>query len=121
MRNYLFELLFPSLLIDYNHYKQLASRFDFVCEKNQTETGKLMDKNEDLANYITILSKENAKLHDEVKHHEIIVEIYKKSIIPKEIKYYECGYCEFVTQLPAHFCPACNKDNTGKTKEDYKK
>lgn len=36
-------------------------------------------------------------------------------------KEYKCKHCGFKSKLQSHFCPACDKDDQGKTKEDYKK
>ena len=33
----------------------------------------------------------------------------------------KCKYCGFKKKPSNHFCPACDKDKEGKTKEDFKK
>jgi len=68
----------------------------------------------------TLHIKDIRHLTEEIYHANHIIDVYKKAIIKDDIKYYECDYCKFVTQVPAHFCPACDKDNTGKTKKEYK-
>lgn len=42
------------------------------------------------------------------------------SDIPKPEKEYKCKHCNFVSKVNSHFCPACDKDDKGLKKEDYK-
>lgn len=37
------------------------------------------------------------------------------------VKEYTCKHCGFKTKVNSHFCPACEKDDHGKKKEDYQK
>jgi len=32
---------------------------------------------------------------------------------------YACKHCGFKSSVNSHFCPVCNKDSSGKTKEEY--
>jgi phosphate/sulfate permease len=35
------------------------------------------------------------------------------------IKVYTCKHCGLQSKVNSHFCPACEKDDHGKKKEDY--
>lgn len=51
----------------------------------------------------------------------IIGLVSKEKAIPIQVKEYTCKFCGFKTKVNSHFCPACDKDDHGKKKEDYNK
>lgn len=38
---------------------------------------------------------------------------------PKPPVTYTCKFCGFKSEINSHFCPACDKDISGKKKEEY--
>lgn len=48
----------------------------------------------------------------------LIVTLLSKEVIVKQT--YKCKHCGFVSVQNADFCPACEKDDKGLTKEHYK-
>lgn len=45
----------------------------------------------------------------------------KKSASAQGTGFYECKYCGFKSKEQTAFCEACERDDSGLTKEDYKK
>lgn len=39
---------------------------------------------------------------------------------PKPISEFTCKWCGLKSIVNSHFCPGCDKDNLGKTKNEYK-
>lgn len=42
------------------------------------------------------------------------------SDLPQPVKEFKCKHCGFISKVNSHFCPGCDKDDKGLTKEDYK-